>query len=180
MIVSVSHDLMERHICETFMDMCKTMRIEKITATALIREIGCARQTFYNHFQDINDLIRFIPVNYLQSTLKDIHDSSGVRRAYEYALAHPAFFTQLPRLKGQDDFREMFSYWLKNSFYELYLTADLDAEAKLERQLSIDMFAYGVTDLFLEWCKTGLSWPLETVLAVQSQARPAFMPAADD
>lgn len=176
----ITNDLMEKHLCGTFMEMCKSMRIEKISATALIRKAGCARQTFYNHFQDINDLIRFIPINYLQTTLTDMHDSDGVKNAYLYALDHPAFFTQLPRLKGQNDFRETFSYWLQNAFYELYLPEGMPAEEALERKLSIDMYCYGITDIFLEWCKSGLSWPLETVLRVQSSARPDFMEPAGD
>lgn len=156
--------------------MCKVMQIEKISATALIRHAGCARQTFYNHFQDINDLIRFIPINYLQTTLVDMHDEAGVKSAYLYALEHPAFFMQLPRLKGQDDFREMFSHWLKSAFYEIYVPEDIPDDEVLERKLSIDMFSYGITDVFLDWCKAGLSWPLEIVLKAQSSARPSFMP----
>jgi hypothetical protein len=174
--MAISNDLLEKHLCETFMAMCTYMPIEKITVTRLIRQVGCARQTFYNYFSDINDLIRFIPINYLKTALSDLHDGDGVRRAYAYALEHPAFFTQLPRLKGQGDFRENFSSWLKNSFYELYLSRDMTYEEQLKRKLSIDMYCYGITDVFLDWCKAGLSWPLEIVLEAQSAARPPFMP----
>ena len=38
-------------------DMMKTMPLEDINVTALCNKIGCHRQTFYYHYQDIYDLI---------------------------------------------------------------------------------------------------------------------------
>lgn len=51
--------------CEALLRMCETQRLGKITVTSLIKETGTARQTFYNNFRDINDLVSFIPIHYL-------------------------------------------------------------------------------------------------------------------
>ena len=49
--------------CEALLRMCETQRLGKITVTSLIKETGTARQTFYNNFRDINDLVSFIPIH---------------------------------------------------------------------------------------------------------------------
>lgn len=35
--------------------LCETKPLKKITVGDLLAETGTARQTFYNHFRDIND-----------------------------------------------------------------------------------------------------------------------------
>ena len=44
-------------------DMLKTTPLEEINVTALCSKIGCHRQTFYYHYQDIYDLIAAILLN---------------------------------------------------------------------------------------------------------------------
>ncbi len=50
-------ELIKRHFAEVLMDMCETRRLDDVTVVELVAEAGMARQTFYNHFTDINDLI---------------------------------------------------------------------------------------------------------------------------
>ena len=109
--------------CEALLELCNSKQLAKITVGDLARETGTVRQTFYNNFRDINDLISYIPINYLKTTQADVLTTENACRAYEYALEHRAFFEQLPTHSGQNNFREtsiaitnQFLDWCSNGF----------------------------------------------------------------
>lgn len=161
--------------CETLMRLSEETPLEKITVTSIIKEAGTARQTFYNHFRDINDLVSYLPINHLSTHISEIYDMGGVAAAYRYAIEHKSFFRQLPYHSGQNNFRESFIVWLEDSYYERYISNEMPPEERMRRMLAIDLYVSGVTDLFLEWCKSDLSWPLEIMLQVTEEAAPAFV-----
>lgn len=167
-------DRMKRIYCDSLLELAETTPLGKINVTMLVKAAGTARQTFYNHFHDVNDLIAFLPINYLMSKSAMIHDFGGVRAAYTYAMEHKAFFRQLPYHDGQNNFRESFIMWLEESYYEQYITNEMTSQERIRRMLAIDLYVSGVTCQFLEWCKADFSWPLETLLAVQEEALPPF------
>lgn len=52
----VRGDYTKQRFVDTFLRMCDTQKLSDITVTSLIAEAHTARQTFYNHFEDINGL----------------------------------------------------------------------------------------------------------------------------
>ena len=62
-------------------DMMKTMPLEEINVTALCNRIGCHRQTFYYHYQDIYDLIAAILLNEDLAEVEAAKDARGVLKA---------------------------------------------------------------------------------------------------
>lgn len=63
-------------------DMMKTSSLEDINVTALCAKIGCHRQTFYYHYQDIYDLIAAILLNEDLSKMEEAKDVRGVLSAF--------------------------------------------------------------------------------------------------
>lgn len=55
-----NENVIEKRIMNTFVAMSSSMPIEKIKVTSLCRQCGIRRQTFYNHFNDIDSLIEAI------------------------------------------------------------------------------------------------------------------------
>lgn len=53
-------NVIEKRIVSTFLEMAKAMPIEKITVSSLCRQCKIQRQTFYNHFSDMDSLIETI------------------------------------------------------------------------------------------------------------------------
>jgi AcrR family transcriptional regulator len=166
---------MKRLYCNALLELCEVKPLEKITVSDIVASASTARQTFYGHFHDINDLISYLPINYLLSASTQAHDVQGVRQAYAYALEHKEFFRQLPRHEGQNNFRESFILQIEKVCYEQYISADISSEERMRRMLAIDLYVIGVTGLFLEWCKVDLSWPLELLIEVQEEAVPSFI-----
>ena len=50
---------MRRLISDTFSELVKTQDVDKITVTMLIGECHISRQTFYYHFQDMDEVLEF-------------------------------------------------------------------------------------------------------------------------
>lgn len=156
--------------------MCEEQCLSKITVTALVRESGTARQTFYNHFRDINDLVSYIPISYLLSDDDlPINTVENVRHAFVFAQAHKGFFRQLPEHSGQNNFRDTIVQWLQGLSYEHYVDDTLSDDKQLLQKLTIDVYVYGIVDVFLQWCSSGLEWPFEVVLEAVWDTAPNFL-----
>ncbi len=168
-------ELMKKHYCETLLEMCEEQPLSSITVSALIKRAGTAKQTFYNNFRDLNDLINFIPRTYM--ILAGFHSYSprSTLQAYRFASKHKGFFGALATHKGQNNFRDEFISFAKYMEYREFLTDDLSEEARFERKLAIDVYTIGVVDHFLEWCGEGLEWPPDVLARIHAEAAPAFM-----
>lgn len=160
--------------CGALLELCNSKPLRKITVSDLARETGTVRQTFYNNFRDINDLISYIPINYLKTTQADVLATENACRAYEYALEHRAFFGQLPTHSGQNNFRETFIAWLEQAYYDVLIPQDMSENEKLARKLRIDFFSIAVTNQFLDWCSSGFAWPIDVLAKAQEAALPDF------
>ena len=161
--------------CEALLRMCETQRLGKITVTSLIKETGTARQTFYNNFRDINDLVSFIPIHYLTTGGVPINAIENIRHAFVYAQHHKGFFSQLPDHAGQNNFRDTIVSWLQEASYEEHIDPSLPPDEQLLLKLKIDVYLYGIVDVFLQWCKTDLEWSFEVVLDAIWECSPAFL-----
>ena len=166
---------MKRLYCEALLDLCDIEPLNSITVSKIVEAAGTARQTFYNHFRDINDLISYLPISFLDTASKKVHDVDGIRAAYQYATLHKSFFRQLPHHEGQNNFRESFILWSEQSYYDQYITKEMPEEERMHRMLSIDLYCSGVTCLFLEWCRADFSWPLEALIQIQDEMLPDFI-----
>lgn len=167
-------DLMKRLYCETLLELADEKPLGKITVSDIIGRAGTARQTFYNHFRDINDLISYLPISFVSSASKGVYDIEGVRTAYNYAAHHKRFFSQLPSHSGQNNFRISFIEWMEQLYRDEYITDDLPSDEQLRRAIAIVQYSTGVVDSFLEWCRCGLDWPVDVLVQVQDDALPAF------
>lgn len=167
-------DRTKRLYCDALLSLCEEKELSRITIGDLAEVTGTSRQTFYNNFRDINDLISYIPINYLKTAEIDTLSTENARRAYQYAFDHRGFFAQLPDHVGQNNFRDTFIPWLADAFYNIHITSDLDGDERLYRKFCLDIFVIGITNQFLDWCSSNFSWPLDILLRAQEEALPDF------
>ena len=168
-------DLMKMHFCTTLMEMCETRSLAEITATELIAAAGTARQTFYNHFSDIDDLICYTASRRLLSGEMPTYSKDNLRSTYEYALQHKNFFRQLPNHTGYNGFRESTVRWLKTTSYPLYIDESMSEYEKTYRKMRLDLYFVGEMDVVLEWFASGMDVPIDTVLEAVWDSAPSFM-----
>ncbi len=168
-------ELMKRHFGETLMEMCETRRLADVTVTDLVEEAGTARQTFYNHFTDINDLICYAGSMPMRSVERPFADFESTRHAYELTRRHKAFFTQLSAQTGQNNFWEALVFWLKQTYYRRFLEGiDLPAEELSLRKACLDFYCAGSAAVFREWCASGMEASDAVMAQVMYEMTPPF------
>lgn len=171
----VRGDYTKQRFVDTFLRMCDTQKLSDITVTSLIAEAHTARQTFYNHFEDINGLVSYIPINFMEEFWRPAYYVETVREAYYYAYEHKGFFCQLPQHAGQNNFRDTFIEHYREILHRTFVTDDLSPEEQIYRSVAIEQLVIGVVDTFLEWCRQQMSWPVDVLVRVQHDATPAFI-----
>lgn len=161
--------------CDTLLRLCETQPLNRITVTAVIKETHTARQTFYNNFRDMNDLVSYIPISHLVQSGLPINTVENIRHAFAFAQHHKGFFRQLPDHAGQNNFRDTILEWLQQASYEQHLSPSLSPDEKLLLKLKIDVYLCGIVDVFLQWCRCDLQWSFEVVLDAIWQCAPDFL-----
>lgn len=111
--------VMKEHYAAVLMDMCETRRLVDISVTDVVEQAGTAKQTFYNHFADINDLICYVASKLIFSDDYRYVDPECSRRALTESLRHRGFFCQLGTLHGQNNYWETYLAWMKRYYYAL-------------------------------------------------------------
>lgn len=157
------------------LDLCETKPINKITVSDILRETGIARQTFYNYFQDINSLIAYV-MNYHLDLYPTVFDTKEEALAsLDFFRKHKAFFSQLPKHSGQNNFRESHIRKLKGMYYQLVFQTDDPPTDSLQKSL-IDMYVYGSVNFFFDWLSSEMTEPSDDVFVeTYLQAKPAFI-----
>ena len=113
---------MRDHLSNALMELCADRPLPEITASDVIARADVARQTFYNHFSDIDDLICYTATRALYSSKQPIYSKDNLRVTYEYAREHKPFFTQLKLHTGPNSFRVAGLRWLEErSFTTLFV-----------------------------------------------------------
>ena len=157
------------------MGLCEARRLADITVGDLVKAAGTARQTFYNHFSDINDLVCYAASFPLFGEGYACGDLSVARRACEQAIEHKAFFSQLAQHDGQNSFRATYNDWLKRKYYATFIDERMDASEKHRRRMAIDIWVVGSTEALLDWFASGMEAPLDCFMDALHDTLPAFM-----
>ncbi len=165
----------ERYV-EALFRLSETKSINKITVTDILRETHTARQTFYNNFRDINDLIAYVFVYHFERNYDIFNTREGSLESLRFVREHRAFFRQIPHHTGQNNFHETHDRMLKQGYYKLVFQTE-HPPADDPRKALIDAYVYGCTNLFLDWCASDMTEPPDDVLVdVYWSTKPDFIP----
>lgn len=158
------------------LELCASKPLKKITVGDVLSEAGTARQTFYNHFRDINDLIAYVHISILEENYPPFCPPDASEQVFRFMLEHKEFYRQLPYHDGQNCFRDSYLAWLRENYYAVaFKDIPAGSEEYLRRKALVDAYLYGNVDLFMEWCKSGLEWPIEALMAVIYETSPDFI-----
>lgn len=158
------------------LSLCDVKSINKITVSDILRESGTARQTFYNNFRDINDLISYVANYHFERDSNIFNTREGSLASLAFMREHKSFFCQLPSHQGQNNFRESHTSKLKRMYYKLVFQTENPPEDNLQKVL-IDMYVYSSAGLFFDWLKSGMTEPSDEIyVEAFFQAKPDFIP----
>ncbi len=93
-------------IVSGLLSLVETQSLEKLTVKDILEKTGVSRQTFYNHFQDKNDLIQYI---YMTKIIPDYNNGYEDIRFYDSLLntfnrmkEYHVFMKQACMIEGQN------------------------------------------------------------------------------
>ena len=116
-------ELVRRHYADVLLGLCKDHRLRDLTVADVVEAAGTARQTFYNYFSDLNDLICFTAFLPMTDASDPFTDPNSTRRTHEVTMERRAFYCQLPQHMGQNNFWEALGDWLRKTYYCLLYTS---------------------------------------------------------
>lgn len=168
-------EIMRRHYAGVLMGLCETRALRDITVGEVVEAAGTARQTFYNHFTDINDLICYAGSIPMIDARGPFTDRDATRHVYEEYLRHRTFFCQLPDHAGQNSFRAAITSWLLDTYREHFVQPGLDEEECAFREACITLYCTGSVAVFMDWCASGMTAPIESMVRMLYEMTPQFV-----
>ena len=140
-------------IVDTIYELSREKPLSKVTVLDISKRSGISRQTFYNHFKDKNDLIRWVFICTLDRW--DLVEKEGYYAylcdLYRKAQENGHFLRQACMLAGQNSLVEEI-YIITYKYHRRHILMQLGEKqlpAQLEYALRFD--AYGSTNCYIQW-----------------------------
>lgn len=158
----------KRLIADTLKELCKNKSFDKISVGEIASASHVNRQTFYYHFEDKYDLLKWIyRVDYYEPNMKDITMENwdrclegilvAVRNDKEFSIntiRHTEGEIKSLLLRDAEAiFLLAIEYFRRRSTPE---TRDFRQMNEEERRLLARFFAYGVSGMLIEWIELGM------------------------
>ncbi|NMA93290.1 MAG: TetR family transcriptional regulator [Clostridiales bacterium] len=160
--------LTKRALGLAFVELCKSVPIQKISVKGFAKFAGISRQTFYNYFKDKADLMNYSCelvtdeiISKMDGSVEGMHyGASEMARA---CLLNTNFFSQVVKYETQNNFSDHF----KKKVLQVYIKAlrnKLNPEAlSSDLETVVGIFSEGVSTYFLNWMRNGMKEAPEKV-----------------
>ena len=146
-------------IAEAFEKLLQKNSILKISVSDITEAVGLSRQTFYNNFLDIYDLVYWMHSEHLREIVEAFWENEDFCHTFETALhimrAHKVFYEQAIRKKGINSFQELF--YLRNleqSAVRIQQVAD--REILEDERFLLDLYWRGAAQMVADWISSGM------------------------
>ncbi len=169
---------MKALFADALLDLCEHKPLRYISVTDLSKITGASKTTFYNHFQDKNDLIHYIYSKRILRSWEDSlqsHSELAIRTEfYACMLPYKRFLMQAFQIEGQNSLAD-FAYEFCVSWYEKQLAKRLGPDKQIPSDLhfSCHFVSYGIVYSFIEWINNGMSETPEKLAANIAVSMPA-------
>lgn len=160
-------DLTKKALSNSLQELCQYKHFEKISINDITNHCNLNRQTFYYHFQDKYDLLKWV---YYDDLFKDLTNT------IHFDNWDACLLIVLKKIKNKQEF---YSNTIHNN--EFYFNEDLfhlsqslfinaielfDKENKVneqEKQFFASFYAYGICGTVIHWIKTNMKEPPEAL-----------------
>jgi len=164
-------DFVKRELANTLKEMTKNYTLTSITVTALTKQCGISRGTFYYHFIDIYDLINWIfdveIIKPLQSHIcnNSLSNWHGITKyCLEKMLSNKIFYCKAIKFEGQNNLQQ---HMQKRNYESWKLLIDKYIEETNYLYDRSTLFfitkftSQAVCNMVIDWAKNGMGTPIE-------------------
>lgn len=162
-----------RALVEAMFTLLKKQSFSKITVNDLCVEALCSRATFYAHFQDKYDLLRFCMESMKKSLMEDAQPGEGLlRKIVEYMYNRPEIFKHLFMEETNTELNRMIGEMLARD-----ITLVLEKQAMEGRVFNVPpnilavFITGGLSGLLMWWIGNGYPVSKEEMFSYLMEAR---------
>lgn len=153
----------EEKISNAFVELSLSNPIEKITIQEIADRAGVIRPTFYNHFEDKYDLLRWVVKKDMIVPVMPLFESGffqeGLVVMFSNAQKQKAFYIQASKLEGVISFDKIVTDLIREIILEFILKR-VDEKAVIRDWFTpfdlADYYAQSMTFVAMRWIRTGM------------------------
>jgi probable dihydroxyacetone kinase regulator len=153
--------LTKKELARSLRKIMDTRPLSKITVKDIVTDCGVNRQTFYYHFEDIYDLLRWMYKTEIMDNVSEYKTygtwQAGFLRVFYYIKDNRAFFDNTLRSLGReylDDFLYSVTVNLLSGVVD-EVSNGLDVQED-DKQFIINFYSYAFISLVVAWMKSGM------------------------
>ncbi|WP_400202937.1 TetR/AcrR family transcriptional regulator C-terminal domain-containing protein [Methanomethylophilus alvi] len=153
-------DLTKQALIASFKKLLETEPFDKITISDITNDCGLSRQTFYYHFRDIFDMIRWI---YNSESLNEIGDRGGygtwqdkIRELFDYTLNNKSLILGTFNSKCRND---LVGYYMDVSIRKISDIVEMKSDgdiAEKDKKFIASVYAYAFVGIMVDWISDGM------------------------
>lgn len=153
----------EELIASGFKELALTIPIDKITIQEIADKAGVIRPTFYNHFEDKYDLLRWIMDKELFEPVLPMYESGffyeGLTVIFTNALKSKDFYMQVAKLENPYSFRDIIENMMKEKLL-YFIKLRIEKEAAQDKWFALDdvaeYYAQSMCFVAIKWIRRGM------------------------
>ena len=153
-------DLTKQALIASFKKLLETEPFDKITISDITNDCGRSRQTFYYHFRDIFDMIRWI---YNSESLNEIGGRGGygtwqdkIRELFDYTLNNKSLILGTFNSKCRND---LVGYYMDVSIRKISDIVEMKSDgdiAEKDKKFIASVYAYAFVGIMVDWISDGM------------------------
>ena len=153
-------DLTKQALIASFKKLLETEPFDKITISDITNDCGLSRQTFYYHFRDIFDMIRWI---YNSESLNEIGGRGGygtwqdkIRELFDYTLNNKSLILGTFNSKCRND---LVGYYMDVSIWKISDIVEMKSDgdiAEKDKKFIASVYAYAFVGIMVDWISDGM------------------------
>ena len=148
-------DRTKQALIASFKKLLETEPFDKITISDIANDCGLSRQTFYYHFRDIFDMIRWI---YNSESLNEIGGRGGygtwqdkIRELFDYTLNNKSLILGTFNSKCRND---LVGYYMDVSIRKISDIVEMKSDgdiAEKDKKFIASVYAYAFVGIMVDW-----------------------------
>ena len=133
--------------------------ISKVTVLDIVNISGVSRQTFYNNFIDIYDLVYWTHMVRTKEAIDTFWENEDFCQSFEMSIIimreHKIFYQQIIRKEGVNSFQRLFAQQnIELSKVRIKNVSDRKIDKKIE--FLLELYWYGTAQMLVNWIENGM------------------------